>query len=560
MSRLPRLGIAGLLRWCRGHGEAGRGFASARGGNVVILMALGSTVLMGAAAVGVDLGVVVQARRKAQGAVDIAAMLAASDIGNAAPSGRRALADNGYATAVASVVTGNYDAGTAGTRFRANGSPANAVQVGLSTAVPINFGRVIGLPASVPIRVTGTAATAQFAAFTVGSGLASLDGSGLPNAVLGALLGARLSLSVMDYNALAGARVDGLRVLDALGASLNLQAASYTQIVQAQASIGQIVMAMRTASQGNSAAVSALTGILNALPNAGNLVPIGQIDALADAAALAPGRGLAGPSIQIMGLLSAAASIANGQNQVAVDLGATIPGLLSTKLTLAIGERQRSSGWVRPNTPNSTVRTAQTRLLIETSIAAPLGLGQLSLPLYVALAPAQGTLRSLSCSASASGGRQVVLDGQTGVATLAIASVSRSAINGGETGPDLSQPAMMLILPFLQVSGRTLTTIASGAQSLTFTDADITAHTVRSISSGSVAQSLTGSLLGNLNLQVNGIGVSSLIAPALSATLSAVAPSLDLVLTGVLKVLGLRIGYADYDIDGVLCGQAVLVQ
>lgn len=537
----------------------GRAFGSARGGNVVILVALGSTMLMGAAAVGVDLGVVVQGRRKAQGAVDIAAMLGASDLAHATTSARRSLADNGYGTSTSTVTMGTYDAGTApGTRFQTGGTQANAVQVGLATTVPVSFGRVIGLPATVPIRVTGTAAIAQFAAFTVGSGLASVDSSGLPNAVLGGLLGAKLTLSVMDYNALAGARVDGLRVLDALGTSLNLQAASYTQIVQAQASVGQIVMALRTASQGNAAAVSALTGLLNALSNPGNLVPIGQLDALADASALAPGRGLAGPSLQVMGLLGAAAAIANGQNQVAIDLGATIPGLLSTKLTLAIGERQRSSGWVRPNSPNATVRTGQTRLLIEATLTAPLGLGQLTLPLYAALAPAQGTLRSLTCTAS--GTRQAVIDGQTGLATLAIASVSRPTITGGDAGPDLSQPAAILSLPLIQVSGRALTTIASGSQSLTFQNADITAHTVQSISSGAVAQSLTGSLLGNLSLQLNGIGLTGLIGPAISATLAAAAPSLDLVLTGTLKTLGLRIGYADYDVDGALCGQAVLVQ
>lgn len=548
---------AGLRRLSRR--LEGRAFTAARGGNVAILVAFGSAVLMGAAAVGVDLGVVVQARRKAQGAVDIAAMLAASDIANAPTAARRSLADNGYGTAVSSSITGSYDAAAAaGTRFQAGAGPANAVRVSLSTPVPVSFGRVIGLPAAVSISATGTAAAAQFAAFTVGSGLAALDGSGLPNAVLGALLGTKLTLSLMDYNALAGARIDSFRVLDALGASLNLQAASYTQIVQAQASVGQVLMAVRTAAQGNTAAVSALTSLLNALPNAGNLIPVGQIDALGDAAALAPGRGIAGPSVQVMGLVSAAAAIANGQNQIALDLGATIPGLLSTRVTLAVGERQRSSGWVRPGTPNATVRTAQTRLLIETALAAPLGLGQLSLPLYVALAPAQGTLRSLSCSAS--GSRQAVIDGQTGVATLAIASVPRSAINGGEAGPDLSQPAALLSLPLVQVTGRALATLGSGTQSLTFSDADITAHTVRSISSNALTQSLTGSLLGSLNPQVNGLGVTGLLAPAISATLGAAAPSLDLVISGVLKVLGLRVGYADYDIDGVLCGQAVLVQ
>jgi uncharacterized membrane protein len=203
------------------------------------------------------------------------------------------------------------------------------------------------------------------------------------------------------------------------------------------------------------------------------------------------------------------------------------------------------------------VKTAQTRLLIEATLSAPLGLGQLSLPLYAALAPAQGTLRSLSCTPS---NRQVVIDGQTGLGTLAIAGVTRTAINGGSTEPDLSQPATVLSLPLIQVTGKAQATLGAGTKTLTFTEADIAAHTVRTISSGNVAQSLTGSLLASLDLSVNGFGAGPLLRPAIAATLVGAAPALDLVLGSVLKALGLRVGYADYDVDGVLCGQAVLVQ
>ncbi|MBA9065799.1 putative membrane protein [Methylobacterium fujisawaense] len=538
-----------------------RPFRAARGGNVAILVALGSAMLMGAGAVGIDLGMVFQARRKAQGAVDIAAMLAAVDPAQADTAARRSLGDNGYATATATVSPGSYDAsapGTApGSRFKAGGSPANAVRVGLSTSVPVTFGRAIGLPAAVPLRVTGTAASAQFAAFTIGSGTLQLQG-GIANALLGALLGAKLSLSVSDYDALASARVDGLRVLDALGASLNMQAANYTDIVQAQASVGQMLMALRVAAQDNGSVVSALSGILNALPNAGNLIAIGQVDGLGDAAALAPPRGFAGPSLNVLNLLGAAAALANGQNQVAVDLGATIPGLLATRLTLAIGERKRSSGWVRPGSPNATVQTAQTRLLIEATVTAPLGLGSLTLPVYAEVAPAQATLRALTCAGPS--GRQVTLDAQTGLATLAIAGVPRTAINGGSTGPDLSQPAPLIALPLITVSGRALVTLGTGAQTLTFSEADIANHTVRSVASGNLTQSLTGSLLRNLTLNINGIGVAPLLQSALTTTLGAVAPAIDLVLDNVLRSLGLRLGYADLDVDGTLCSQAVLVQ
>lgn len=538
-------------------------FSRARGGNVAILVALGAAALMGAGAVGLDLGLVFQARRRAQGAADIAAMLAAVDTTRADSLARRSLADNGYGTAGATVVTGAYDGGTAGvapgSRFSDGANPANAVRVALSTTVPVHFGRAIGLPGQVPIRVTGTAASAQFAAFTIGSGTARLDG-GIANAVLGGLLGAKLSLSVIDYDALLGTRVDGLRVLDALGASLGLQAASYTDIVQANASVGQMLMAMRVAAQGNGPAVAALTGILNALPNAGSLVPVGQVDSLGDAAALSPGRGVMGPSLQLMDLVSATAGIANGQNQVAIDLGTTIPGLLSTRLTLAVGERRRSSGWVRPGNASATVRTAQTRLLIEATISAPLGLGSVYLPLYAEVAPAQGTLRSVTCPWSGSS-RQVVIDGQTGLATLAIAAVLRASIGAGAASPDLSQPARLIDLPpLLVVPARAVATIGSATQTLTFSDADIASHTVRTVSSSGLTQSLTGSLIGSLNLGVGATGLSPLMQTALGVTLGAVAPTLDLVLDGTLRSLGLRVGYADIDVDGTMCSQAVLVQ
>lgn len=543
-----------------GRGGRLRRFGAARGGNVAILVALGSAMLMGAGAVGIDLGLVFQARRKAQGAVDIAAMLAAVDPSQADTVARRSLGDNGYGAATATVAPGSYDASTRGVapggRFSAGGSPANAVRVGLATSVPVTFGRAIGLPAAVPLRVTGTAASAQFAAFTIGSGTLKLDG-GIANALLGALLGAKLSLSVSDYDALASARVDGLRVLDALGASLNMQAANYTDIVQANASVGQMLMALRVAAADNGSAVSALSGILNALPNAGNLVAIGQVDGLGDAAALAPPRGFAGPSLNVLNLLGAAASLANGQNQVAIDLGATVPGLLSTRLTLAIGERKRSSGWVRPGSRNATVQTAQTRLLIETTVTA-LGLGTITLPVYAEVAPAQATLRSLSCAGS--GGRKVTLDAQTGLATLAIAQVPRTAINGGSASPDLSQPAPLVTVLGITVSGRALATLGTGSQTLVFSDADIANHTVRTVASGNLTQSLTGSLLRNLVLSVGDVGVPPLIQSTLTTALGTVTPGVDLVLDTVLRSLGLRLGYADLEVDGTLCNQAVLVQ
>ncbi|MGT2485000.1 hypothetical protein ACU4GA_00820 [Methylobacterium oryzae CBMB20] len=204
------------------------------------------------------------------------------------------------------------------------------------------------------------------------------------------------------------------------------------------------------------------------------------------------------------------------------------------------------------------MQTAQTRLLIETTITAPLGLGTLSLPVYAEVAPAQASLRSLSCTGSE--GRKVTLDARTGLATLAVAQVPRTAIAGGSASPDLSQPASLIALPLVTVSGRAFATLGTGSQTLVFSDADITNHTVRTVASGSLSQSLTGSLLRNLVLSINGIGVPPLLQSALTTTLGAATPGIDLVLDTVLRTLGLRPGYADLDVDGTLCNQAVLVQ
>lgn len=538
-----------------------------RRGSVAVLVALGATVLMGACAVGVDLGIVVQARRKAQGAVDIAAMLATANAAQADALARRSLADNGYGpTAAVTVASGAYagDARVApASRFQAGISPANAVRVGLETGVPVHFAQALGLPGTVPIRVTGTAANAQFAAFTLGSGTASLDG-GIANAVLGAMLGTRLSLSVLDYNALIGTRIDAFRFLDALAVGLNLQAMNYADVVAARASVGQVVLALKVAAQasaGAGAAASALGSLLAALPNAGALIPVAQIVDLGDSGALAPGQGTGGPLVGLMDIVSDIAATANGQNLLSVDLGATVPGLLSTRLTLAVGERRRSSSYVRPGTADATIHTAQTRLLIEATLTAPLGLGTVTLPIYAEVAQASATLRSVTCPWTASTRRQVTVDARPGLFTLAIADVPRSSIAVGAATPDLTYPAPLIALPLLTVGGTARATVAGpAAQSLTFSDDDIARRATRTVSTTGMTQSLTGSLVQGLNLSINGLFPPPLLGPLLGTALSAVAPALDGVLDSTLRTLGLRLGSADVTVDGTLCNQAVLVQ
>ena len=547
-------------------------FRRDRGGNVAVLVALGSAMLMGVSAIGIDLGVVFQARRKAQGAVDVAAMLAAVNPGQAESLARQSLTDNGYNTNSPVVVTPGAYAAKAqvapANRFQSGATPTNAVRVALQTSVRTHFARAVGLAPVVPIQVTGTAAQAQFAAFSLGSGTVSLQG-GIANAVLGTMLGAKLSLSLMDYNALAGARVDAFRFLDALSTSLNLQAANYGDILKSNASIGQILPALQVAARGelNAApvlsALGTLLGNLTGAAGAGTTVPAGQIVDLGDAANLGPQRGSAGPKVPLLNLITDAASIANGPRQIAVDLGASLPGLLSTRLTLAVGERRQSSSWVQPGTSNATISTAQTRLLIEVVLTAPLGLGGITLPIYAEIAPATATLKSVTCPWSAASQRRVTIDAKPGLLTLAVAKVPPSAIAVGAATPDLTKPAPLLDLAFVGVKGLARTTIApTSPQTLTFSDSDITNHVTRTVTTTGLTTSLTGSLIQNLTLSVDGqdLVLVALLKPLLMPALLAVTPALDLILDNVLTLLGIRLGYADVTVDGTRCDQAVLVQ
>ena len=549
-----------------------RGFRRERGGNVAIMVALGTALLMGVSAVGLDLGVVFQARRKAQGAVDVAAMVAAANPGQAETLARQSLTDNGYGTgSPVSITAGAYAAKSQvapASRFQSGGAPSNAVRVALETSVRTNFARALGLAPLVPIRVTGTAAQAQFAAFSLGSGTVALQG-GIANALLGAMLGAKLSLSVMDYNALAGAHVDAFRFLDALSTSLNLQAASYSDVLQSNASIGQIIPALQVAARGemNAApvlsALGTLLGNLTGSAGAGGTVPVSQIVDLGDAASLGPARGSAGPKVPLLSLITDAASIANGQRQIAIDLGASLPGLLSARVTLAVGERRQSSSWVQPGTSNATIHTAQTRLLIEVTLTAPLGLGSINLPIYAEVAPATATLKSVTCPWSAASQRKVTIAAQPGLLTLAVAKVPPSAIAVGAATPDLSQPAPLINLPLIWVKGLARTTVAPASpQTLTFSDSDIANQVTRTVTSTGLTTSLTGSLIQSLTLSVDGFDLVllTLLKPLLMPVLSTVTPTLDQILDNVLALLGIRLGYADVTVDGIRCDQAVLVQ
>lgn len=542
------------------------GLAGARSGSVLPLVGVMMSMLLAAVAFSVDYGAVFVARRRLQTAVDLAAIVAAQNPGDANRLVALSLADNGVATpATPTVEPGRYLSDPAtppSARFQAGAASPNAVRVTATAPTPLYFGRAILRRDSLDVTVHAVAGQANYASLTIGSRLASVN-AGLVNAVLGSMLGAQLGLSLLDYNALLSARLDAFAFTDALASQIGVTAGSYNDVLAGQATIGQVLTAASRV--GSVAVATALRQIVNALPSGQPRLALSGIASLGDLGA-AP-LGSHDPTHPMQGgafdLVSAAAALANGASQVRVDLTAAAPGLAGATLTLSLGQPAQSA-WISNGAPGASASTRQARLLMEVQVAAPLGLGRIALPLYLDLAAAQASLQALSCPWSTPDQNTATLSVRTGLATLAISDVAASAITAGGPAPSLTGYATLVAAPLVTVTGRAVASVAnSAAQSVTFGNDDIVQHRIRTVSTTGLASSLTGSLLGGLALNVNvaGFGLSTgAVSSAVAAALSAATPAIDTLIDGTLRSLGLGVGQADVWMNSVSCGRASLVQ
>jgi uncharacterized membrane protein len=82
------------------------------------------------------------------------------------------------------------------------------------------------------------------------------------------------------------------------------------------------------------------------------------------------------------------------------------------------------------------------------------------------------------------------------------------------------------------------------------------------VSTGDLAQGIASSLIRNLDLRVNilGLGLNlSAITAAVGSALAVAAPALDLLVDELTGLLGVRVGQADVQVNGVRCGRSALV-
>jgi uncharacterized membrane protein len=534
-----------------------RRFHADQRGNIAIMAAGGMILAVCCAALGVDIGTIAADRRKTQSAADLAAIVAASNLTNATNAAQATVTQNNYpASSLLSVELGTYTADSSiasQSRFvtPATGT-ANAARVTVQTATPLYFSKFFTGTNNYTIKTTATATTTAIASFAIGSRLLSLNG-GLLNNVLGAMLGTTLSLSVMDYTALLSARIDAFAFLSALATRVNLTGVTYETLLQSNIKVGDILAAAlstQQAANGSGTATTALSTVSQAATSlTTKITPGSLIDT--------------GPysNLQVYDLLQAVAGIANGNNQIATSVTLGLPGIASVALTATIGARPQGSGWVAVGTQGISVHTAQTRILLAVQLVGSGSASLVNLPVYVEVASGTATLNNVSCGYPDISTSTVTLGVTPGIIDAWIGNVTAADLNNVTTKPNPGPAPLVNLLGIPIVTGLAHAGMGNTTPvSVTFSYSDITSQTKKTVTTTNFTSSLTGSLLGNLQVSVLGLG---LLIPGLGglvvSIISGVTSSVDQLLASVLSTLGVGIGQADVWVSGIRCDGAVLV-
>lgn len=519
-------------------------------GGIAIMTAVFGAVICVLAALAVDLGSVMLKARQVQGAADLSAMAAAHDLSHAEAAARATASANLAEVQAVSVVKGVYvaDARIApADRFSPGVLEPNAARVEVTAPAPLFFGRLIMQRDAVAVRRSAVAAIPggrPQAMFSIGSRLASLDG-GLANALLSGLLGSNISLTVMDYRALAGAQVNLLQFSDALAADLGLTAGDYDALLEQEVTVGRALKVLEAVAGAD--AKSALSKLTRA-PIDARLKLKDLIGVEADAR-----HGLRealNANVSAIDLIMASLETANGDRQVALDLGARA-GLADLDIMLAIGERPNKSPWLTITSKDEPIiRTAQARIYLKATTSQALaGLAQVKLPILVEAAASEARLKRIDCGAATT----VTLAVRPGVARARVGVIDEAKLKNFKT-PLTSSPATLVsVLNLVTLKAHADLEIADPDWTdVTFSQADIDMQKTRTARSRHFVNGLVVSLLQRLEVSLLGLDLGGLVQ-AVGALLTPLGPVLDGIIQPLLDLLGLRLGEADVRVHGVQC-------
>lgn len=534
-----------------------------RAGGITIVAAFALPVMIGAAALAVDIGSAALDARRLQGMADAAALAAALDPSQAEALAKASVVASGWTRPVRIVAQpGRYSidaAIPASKRFIPDAAALDAVRVTLNSDTPTFFARFFGR-STITLARTATGARERLAAFSVGGRLAGLNG-GVLNALLSAMTGGEVRLSLVDYEALASANVDATAWLDALAIRLGAQAASRADLLNRTVDAQPALAALGDAVGGGAGnAIQRLAASVD-----GRQVRLGDLIDLGPYAARAGGgAGL----VQLDALSAVSAILRGGAGRQTISFNADgLSGLSGTRVTLAFGEPERGSPWVAIDGAGQViVRTAQMRALvvaelISSGLPGVSGLASVRVPLFVEAARAEARLADIACPAADR--RSVTLEARAAPVSAALAEAEAARLGDFSRAMPLSD-AKLIRLPLVEVTGRA--DLDAGAaepwQRVRFDWPEIRDRTAHTVTTARPVEGVARSLASNLKVRAR-VGLLLLpldpLAQAVAGQVAAAAPALDALVALVSGVSGVRLGQADVRVTGVRCGTAALV-
>lgn len=557
-----------LRQFLRRYGRDERGVISVMGAGALVLA-------LAVAMIVIDTGSMLYARRDLQAATDAAALGAVRQIGNAQAAAESILEMNGYGAGDAPVVTpGMYTANPALNRLArfdpgADEDDFNAIRVIKRAQSPTYFARLFGFGNLTTIEAAATAAYIKTVSFSAGTRVADLN-DGLANQILGGLLGTNVSLSLIDYNALARANINALSFLDALATQAGLNAGSHTygDLLNTNVTVGDLVAAAvdvltGDTFEGNPAVARvALESIL--LPAANQSLQLDQLlnaTPFSDRTIGSIGEMRGDPLVfNLFDLVSGTAAVLGEGETVAFSTVLDLAPLASVSGTVTVGEPMAH---MAVGKVGDFVRTSQ----LEVQLAATVDTGITSLvnavievPFYINAAEGTATAVGIPCMP---GGTMAVLSGTTG-------AVSARYGTSTDSSPRIATLAAFVPLlgtvPVVDLHATGSYSVAtSGSADVNFTQSDIDSTVVKSTSSDAAILSGLGGALAIDDVALLGVSVPGLGALLSGATstltlvISGASAALDPVVDSLLTTLGVRLGSMDMIVHGTRCNTPVLV-
>ncbi|AUG38950.1 hypothetical protein CXP47_03325 [Pseudomonas chlororaphis] len=377
-------------------------------------LALGTAVLC--TLVVVDSGRLYLDQRELQRVADNAALEAVARGGNCQAGGsadryaKESAARNGF-DGIPETTCGSLQTGADNLRtFSPNASQASAIRVVVSEAVPTSI--ALGVtnlfsdnPVSTTTSLSATAVAAQpkppLAQLTIRSTLVDLN---LLNGALGGLAGSAINVSLLGWQGLVDTDINLLSYLNQLAIDLNVSAGNYSELLDVDTDITQLLQTAISVAERNGATLEVLTALGSIKAAAINTVPV----KLGDLLKLQTGTADSGldANVQLLSLVEAFLQLASSQSAAAVELPVSVLGLagVTTRVKIvsppefAIGNPELAAA--DPLGPNRIyVRTAQVRALLTVDLSL---INNVLQAVNAVLAPLVGTLNTalslnLSC-------------------------------------------------------------------------------------------------------------------------------------------------------------------